>query len=961
MAFASFDIAMVFNAVNNAKGAFNSVNRDLDKTKTKATQTANRLRAIQLVLGGIAIGAAAQLGKSVVKLVSDFEQLNIRLRSVEGGSEKATKVLNEMVEAFGKTSIGVKTTIDGLIKLQAAGLSYEKAKRTVKATADAVAAFGGTTQEFNRAIIGMQQTIGKGTASMEELRQQIGEAIPAAMFVAAREMGIGVAQLVDQISKGEILGTTLVQKMTEGFEKTFGGFLEKASNSIAGAIGQIKTTIEVDFARLFTEGAGAGLIKDFLLDVNDALKDVISSISDANIEGLVNGFAGLLTVVQSLLPAVIDLAAAFGDVLNAVGEVVGVFGTLYNSMAEIDKTIVSDFAAAGLIGRFLFGLSGGPLLIFTSLAALFSELVNFKGKVDRLFGNFTKEALIQDVAQKSGGDVEKARALLQARIDRLRTTTGLGDVLAQTFFGQEMFEATQLATQAMDELQDAASDTRKQFEQFADSKGLELVASTLGKDFIDTGDKLSTMFRNLEVSSFAFNSSTQKRFQQGIDEVAVKIANFRQVIDDTRSEWEREGPLTPAQLLAIDQMNRDLQDMIGNYDKFQALFARMKSDAADEYFEDIERAVLGMNSQISKFVSRNAADNLQDRLARVADEGKKLANNIDDLIRNTEALANTDSRYLPLLELLYNARERMNRAGEEALQIETALYNIELDKLRLQTEQVQLQNQQAKLRLDRQYNQSAFLQGLGAFDSTSIAEDQRLSLQLEINSLNKQILDLNEQIKDTTDQAVKAELVSQRESIKQLISITEDALASVSAYAVASRQLWTDVGRSVQDLTKGALKGLIDGTLNAKDLLLRFWNQVTDAAIDYIFQLIFIKGLMSSIFSGLGNPFGFLGGFAGGGAFMGNVKPFANGDIIKGPTLFGLAGEAGTEAIMPLTRGADGKLGVQAVGGGGDTFHITIQAIDTQTGAQFLAKNADVIVQQLHRANRMNKGVGSMI
>lgn len=52
------------------------------------------------------------------------------------------------------------------------------------------------------------------------------------------------------------------------------------------------------------------------------------------------------------------------------------------------------------------------------------------------------------------------------------------------------------------------------------------------------------------------------------------------------------------------------------------------------------------------------------------------------------------------------------------------------------------------------------------------------------------------------------------------------------------------------------------------------------------------------------------------------VMPFANGGIVTRPTLFpfakgiGLMGEAGPEAIMPLTRGANGKLGVQASGGG---------------------------------------------
>ena len=61
--------------------------------------------------------------------------------------------------------------------------------------------------------------------------------------------------------------------------------------------------------------------------------------------------------------------------------------------------------------------------------------------------------------------------------------------------------------------------------------------------------------------------------------------------------------------------------------------------------------------------------------------------------------------------------------------------------------------------------------------------------------------------------------------------------------------------------------------------------------------------------------------FAAGGAFtQGRVMPFASGGVVRQASYFpmrggvGLLGEAGPEAIMPLTRGADGRLGVQAQG-----------------------------------------------
>ena len=62
--------------------------------------------------------------------------------------------------------------------------------------------------------------------------------------------------------------------------------------------------------------------------------------------------------------------------------------------------------------------------------------------------------------------------------------------------------------------------------------------------------------------------------------------------------------------------------------------------------------------------------------------------------------------------------------------------------------------------------------------------------------------------------------------------------------------------------------------------------------------------------------------FAGGGVIQeGRVRPFAAGGIVAAPTYFpmsggtGLMGEAGPEAILPLRRGSDGRLGVASATG----------------------------------------------
>lgn len=70
-------------------------------------------------------------------------------------------------------------------------------------------------------------------------------------------------------------------------------------------------------------------------------------------------------------------------------------------------------------------------------------------------------------------------------------------------------------------------------------------------------------------------------------------------------------------------------------------------------------------------------------------------------------------------------------------------------------------------------------------------------------------------------------------------------------------------------------------------------------------------------------------GFADGGVFQNqSVTPFARGGVVSSPTPFsfgerlGVMGEAGPEAIIPLSRGADGKLGVASAGGSGSSMNV---------------------------------------
>jgi phage-related minor tail protein len=119
--------------------------------------------------------------------------------------------------------------------------------------------------------------------------------------------------------------------------------------------------------------------------------------------------------------------------------------------------------------------------------------------------------------------------------------------------------------------------------------------------------------------------------------------------------------------------------------------------------------------------------------------------------------------------------------------------------------------------------------------------------------------------------------------------------------------------------------------------------RISSMAVAQAFKPI-ASGISNSLTGGLTQLFGGLfggGGTAGdpSGFRLGAIKPFAAGGVIGAPTYFplssgglGLAGEAGPEAIVPLSRGADGRLGV-AMGGAAAPAHVTVQIATPDVGS----------------------------
>jgi phage-related minor tail protein len=111
--------------------------------------------------------------------------------------------------------------------------------------------------------------------------------------------------------------------------------------------------------------------------------------------------------------------------------------------------------------------------------------------------------------------------------------------------------------------------------------------------------------------------------------------------------------------------------------------------------------------------------------------------------------------------------------------------------------------------------------------------------------------------------------------------------------------------------------------------------------------------------SGLGSIFDSLFSGLAGGATPSLPTPFAKGGVIASPVQFpmsggqGLAGERGAEAIMPLARGPDGRLGVATNGGSAAvTVHFTVTSPDATSFKQSETQIAAMLQRALARGQR---------
>lgn len=204
-----------------------------------------------------------------------------------------------------------------------------------------------------------------------------------------------------------------------------------------------------------------------------------------------------------------------------------------------------------------------------------------------------------------------------------------------------------------------------------------------------------------------------------------------------------------------------------------------------------------------------------------------------------------------------------------------------------------------------------------------------------------------------------AEIDDLRDQIAALEATLAGSTGMVAAFEGALSRMRDSLvftGREVGILSNGisgglrrAFDGLVFDGMKLSDAL----KGVARTMIDTVYGIA-MKPVQNAVGGAIAQGLnGLLGGimpFEKGRAFsQGRVMPFAKGGVVAQATSFpmrggrGLMGEAGPEAIMPLARGPDGRLGVQA--GGGARPVTVVMNISTPDAQSFQRSQSQIAAQ----------------
>tara|TARA_Y100000361_G_scaffold67187_1_gene59086 strand:- start:8380 stop:11493 length:3114 start_codon:yes stop_codon:yes gene_type:complete len=856
------------------------------------------LGGVEGAFAGAAIGAVVggfrqSLGETAAYAAS-IDKLKIALEGVAPSTEDYNSALATAGQVTRELNVPQEAAVAGITRLTAAVVGANgpvaDAETVFKNVTAAIKATGGNSEDVQGAITAMVQVFSKGKVSAEELSGQLGERLPGAVTLFAKANNMSLQELQDNLKKGTV-GLNELMAFVRQLGVEYGDTAKEiaASGAEAGA----RLTVAINGMRI---------------SVGNALKDVGA--------GFQEGFAEF---ISDITPTATRLAAKLGETLKNLGPIVKALAKNLDTVAV---------ALAGALGA-------------AGIAAIIAKVIEL--------GGVTK-ALTAAVG-----------ALNLAMLGNPIFLAAMGGAIAVG----GIYALTKAISEQADEVErlNRANDQATRVENREYAQGSQEVAREL-KQALSTKGTARQELRNIEPDIKRLRDTVQK---EGGSADTESLAQYE------LSELVKKQQALLATISAADKSIRKLKPKLATTKELGIRNQQYEDPKAGEDGGDGGKALARRIEQAQRLEARTAArlnlaqseGRLGRLLARQANERASLQARINKLkedgfnkeVEEATAAAKTNLESKQKLEL----EKEVNKIYEAAIKpLDAAIKSI-----------------QDKVKFDERYKE-LLKQGINPERAKAIISIEKAFektvevLDVEIDILKAKVaqgkatqdqIDLLDELirKRREAEGRKEEGVEGTEGIGKKPTFMEGLDELIEEQKKALQELLDPLKQvkkaadAIGEAFKKSFRGIIDGSMSGRQALASFFQSVADHFADMAAEIAaeaiklaalqFVKFIIGSFVGGGGG-----GGSTGPnvdaiGAYMnanGNVfaknkiVPYAMGGIVNKPTLFqyanggsgrfGLMGEAGPEAIMPLRRGANGKLGVEASGAGVGNITVNVDA-----------------------------------
>lgn len=275
----------------------------------------------------LGVGKIIEVNAHTEKLITTLKGLSVAATDA-GRSAEALQEYNQIFSIAQRSPFSLDRLADGFVKLKSGNV--QDPAGSLKATSDALAHFSASDQQFESAMLAIMQMSGKGVVSMEELRRQLGEAMPTAMRDLASAMQVTIPQLDKMVSTGSLQSQKAIQLLMDEFNRMYGGSSEQKMKTFSGQVALVNTSLQ----KLALTSGGMGMDgkygpNSFYTETTRAIEALNKALQSPEAQQAARNLNDILAstarTVSSLINFFSDYGLSIGSLAVKIGEVVLAF------------------------------------------------------------------------------------------------------------------------------------------------------------------------------------------------------------------------------------------------------------------------------------------------------------------------------------------------------------------------------------------------------------------------------------------------------------------------------------------------------------------------------------------------------------------------------------------------------------------------------------------------------------